>query len=162
MYVAITRARERLYLTRAQSRMLHGQVRYGLRSRFIEEIPPNLCRWLSSNTLGRADWTPPHQRSIPSSAAAVGATFQAASTSWAGAAGEAATFGSAQSSGPESRSRGVPAFPFRIGQAVQHEKFGSGVVLQCEGGGNDARVQVNFRDAGTKWLALGYARLVSL
>ena len=39
MYVAVTRARQRLYLSFAQSRMLHGQTRYNLRSRFLEEIP---------------------------------------------------------------------------------------------------------------------------
>jgi DNA helicase-2/ATP-dependent DNA helicase PcrA len=49
--------------------------------------------------------------------------------------------------------------PFRIGQSVSHAKFGAGVVLKCEGSGGDARVQVNFRDAGVKWLALGFARL---
>ncbi len=47
MYVAITRARQRLTLTRAESRMLHGQVRYGMRSRFIEEIPEALCKYLT-------------------------------------------------------------------------------------------------------------------
>src|SRR5690606_37204855 len=47
MYVAITRARERLYLTLAQSRMLHGQTRYALRSRFLEEIPEQHVKWLS-------------------------------------------------------------------------------------------------------------------
>jgi len=47
MYVAITRARRRLYLTHAQMRMLHGQMRYGLASRFLEEIPESLVRSLS-------------------------------------------------------------------------------------------------------------------
>ncbi len=47
MYVAITRARRRLYLTHAGMRMLHGQMRYGLASRFLEEIPENLVRSLS-------------------------------------------------------------------------------------------------------------------
>ena len=46
MYVAITRARKRLYLSYAGSRMLHGQPRYGIVSRFIEEIPPPLCKWI--------------------------------------------------------------------------------------------------------------------
>src|SRR5205814_7592191 len=46
MYVAITRARKRLYLSYAGSRMLHGQPRYGIVSRFVEEIPPQLCKWI--------------------------------------------------------------------------------------------------------------------
>jgi DNA helicase-2/ATP-dependent DNA helicase PcrA len=46
MYVAITRARKRLYLSYAGSRMLHGQPRYGIVSRFVEEIPAELCKWI--------------------------------------------------------------------------------------------------------------------
>jgi len=47
----------------------------------------------------------------------------------------------------------------RLGQRVRHGKFGEGVVLNCEGQGSHARVQVNFERAGTKWLVLGYAHL---
>ena len=48
---------------------------------------------------------------------------------------------------------------WRIGQSVQHAKFGLGIIIDAEGRGSDARVQVNFRDAGVKWLALEYAKL---
>ena len=48
---------------------------------------------------------------------------------------------------------------FRIGQNVMHAKFGTGVIVNAEGRGADARVQVNFRHAGLKWLALEFARL---
>ncbi|HBR98338.1 MAG TPA: DNA helicase II, partial [Gammaproteobacteria bacterium] len=47
----------------------------------------------------------------------------------------------------------------RIGQRVQHRKFGQGVVLGCEGQGSHARVQVNFEECGSKWLVLAYANL---
>src|SRR5690554_2992921 len=47
MYVSVTRARQRLYLSFAQSRMLHGQSRYNLKSRFLEEIPEPLLKWLT-------------------------------------------------------------------------------------------------------------------
>src|SRR5208282_4380599 len=47
MYVAITRARRRLYLSFAQSRLLHGQTRYGLQSRFLSELPPESTKWLT-------------------------------------------------------------------------------------------------------------------
>ena len=47
MYVAITRARRRLYLTFAQTRMLHGQTRYHIQSRFLDEVPKDLVQWLS-------------------------------------------------------------------------------------------------------------------
>ncbi|MEO7726914.1 MAG: DNA helicase II, partial [Burkholderiales bacterium] len=49
--------------------------------------------------------------------------------------------------------------PWRIGQNVTHPKFGAGVIVNAEGRGNDARVQVNFHRNGTKWLALEYAKL---
>ena len=47
MYVALTRAKRRLYVTHAQSRMLHGQVRYNIASRFLDELPRELVAWLS-------------------------------------------------------------------------------------------------------------------
>jgi DNA helicase-2/ATP-dependent DNA helicase PcrA len=47
----------------------------------------------------------------------------------------------------------------RLGQRVRHQKFGEGVILNCEGQGAHARVQVNFESAGTKWLVLSYANL---
>jgi DNA helicase II / ATP-dependent DNA helicase PcrA len=52
-----------------------------------------------------------------------------------------------------------PALSWRVGQSVRHAKFGLGVIIDAEGRGDDARVQVNFRDAGVKWLALEYAKL---
>jgi DNA helicase-2/ATP-dependent DNA helicase PcrA len=48
---------------------------------------------------------------------------------------------------------------FRIGQTVMHAKFGLGVIVNAEGGGNDARVQINFGNCGMKWLALSVAKL---
>jgi DNA helicase-2/ATP-dependent DNA helicase PcrA len=55
MYVAITRARTRLYLSFAQQRLLHGQTRYGLASRFLDELPPPLLKWLSPKIGARLD-----------------------------------------------------------------------------------------------------------
>ena len=51
--------------------------------------------------------------------------------------------------------------PWRIGQNVVHPKFGAGVIVNAEGRGSDARVQVNFHRNGTKWLALEYAKLTA-
>jgi DNA helicase-2/ATP-dependent DNA helicase PcrA len=125
MYVAITRARRRLYLTHAQSRMLHGQTRYHIASRFLDEVPRELIEWLS----------PQRRRGI---------TFDAAEWGAIHAAPQATP----------------PAPAWRIGQSVRHAKFGLGVIIDAEGRGDDARVQVNFRDTGVKWLALEYAKLV--
>jgi DNA helicase-2/ATP-dependent DNA helicase PcrA len=125
MYVALTRARRRLYLTFAQSRMLHGQTRYNVASRFLGEIPTALLKRVNA----------PVTRGFAGGAFGIPAR---ASTP----AAETATAGG-----------------WRVGQGVMHPKFGHGVIIAAEGRGADARVQVNFRDTGVKWLALEYARL---
>ncbi|MFU2487425.1 UvrD-helicase domain-containing protein [Thauera sp. WH-1] len=138
MYVAVTRARERLYLSFAQSRMLHGQTRYNLRSRFLEEIPAELTKWL----------TPPSPRSAPGGAMAGmgGGYFK-------------------PSPAPAQVQRAArPSFAtlpngLRIGQSVSHAKFGQGVIVAAEGSGSDAKVQINFGPAGVKWLLLGVAKI---
>jgi DNA helicase-2/ATP-dependent DNA helicase PcrA len=125
MYVAITRARRRLYITHTQTRMLHGQTRYNIASRFIDEIPAELVQWLSQRTRRGAYVTGVVERGI------------------------AQTMPVRTPSAPD----------WRIGQSVKHAKFGLGVIIDAEGRGADARVQVNFRDTGVKWLALEYAKL---
>ncbi len=128
MYVAMTRARRRLYLSFAQSRMLHGQTRYHIASRFLDEIPPSCMKWLQST---------PHK------SLAVNQVMTASSNS-------------------SYSSQKFPSHGWKIGQNVAHAKFGTGVIIQCEGSGSDARVQVNFDQVGTKWLLLEYAKLTAI
>ena len=133
MYVALTRARRRLYLSLAQSRMLHGQTRYNIASSFLREIPEALVRRINRvprHPVFHAD----NRRGEP-----VGAAPSSARASY----------------------EADPGSPWRIGQNVVHPKFGAGVIVNAEGRGADARVQVNFRDAGSKWLALEYAKLTA-
>jgi DNA helicase-2/ATP-dependent DNA helicase PcrA len=59
MYVAVTRARRRLYLSHAQSRMLHGQVRYGIPSRFLDEIPEALLKRLNATPIAKPSYSTP-------------------------------------------------------------------------------------------------------
>jgi len=124
MYVAITRARTRLYLSFAQNRMLHGQTRYNVASRFIDEIPAGIVKWLTLRyggaKLDDVVWAPELKKPL---------------------------------------SQKVPDHGFRIGQAVVHAKFGQGVIVNAEGSGSDARLQINFGRQGMKWLALEYAKL---
>ena len=114
MYVAITRARRRLYLSFAQSRMLHGQVSYAMPSSFLRELPDNLLHWITPKVAQRnafaQSYTP--QREMP-----VAALLQ----------------------------RSATTSDWRSGQAVFHTKFGEGMIVNLEGNGADARVQVNFR-----------------
>ena len=122
MYVAMTRAMRRLYLSHSQMRMLHGQTRYNIESRFIDEIPDKLLKRLNVAKQQAAYVAPRAQVNVNSTLSVGG---------------------------------------FKIGQQVSHAKFGLGVIVQAEGRGNDARLQVNFRDAGIKWLALEYAKLTN-
>ncbi len=136
MYVALTRARRRLYLTLAQSRMLHGQTRYHIRSRFFDEIPEPLLRRVNA----------PPMRGMGSS----------------GMGGGMVPFGGFGGyTGATSATAAATASGWRVGQNVTHPKFGAGVIVNAEGRGADARVQVNFRDSGLKWLALEYAKLTA-
>ena len=132
MYVALTRARRRLYLSFAQSRLLHGQIRYNIPSRFLQEIPDSLLKWLQ-----------------PLQKAPVGNYPSIAS-------------GPSPGQGMRNQepvARDSAASRWRVGQNVVHAKFGAGVIISCEGNGADARVEVKFGRAGTKWLLLEYAKL---
>ena len=135
MYVALTRARRRLYLSLAQCRMLHGQTRYGIASRFFNEIPENLMRRV--NAKPRARGFRADERAGPGIVSLGSKGVTAAPTSL----------------------NAEPSILWRIGQNVVHPKFGSGVIVSAEGRGADARVQVNFRNTGLKWLVLEYAKL---
>ena len=149
MYVAITRARKRLYLSYAGSRMLHGQPRYGIVSRFVDEIPPQLCKWIVLPEKKQFNW---------------GTTPINANRGWGTGGGRAPRADSDRYSTAQ-RARfemeRPDEHPFAIGQNVHHAKFGEGVVLNFEGRGLDARVQVRFKAEGTKWLALQYAKLTA-
>ncbi len=135
MYVAVTRARQRLYISFAQTRMLHGQTRYNIASRFLDEIPQELLKWL---TPPRAQWR--------------GSGFPVAGFEFED------TARSARFDAPNARPARADS-GLRVGQTVTHAKFGQGVILSAEGGGSDARVQVNFGRQGVKWLALSIAKL---
>ena len=138
MYVAITRARKRLYLSHAQSRILHGQTRYNLRSRFFDELPEDTLKWLSPKA-GAGGF-----------GGAYRPTLRAA---WNDApAAPAVPFTPAVQAS-------APSHGLRVGQSVFHTKFGEGVILTLEGQGTDARAQVRFHRHGPKWLALNIAKL---
>jgi len=115
-YVGITRAMEKLMITYAESRRLHGSETLNTPSRFIREIPVELLQEVRlHSTVARP----------------VSSMMQAQ----------------------------VPDTELSLGQQVYHQIFGEGVVLNFEGRGASARVQVNFDTDGTKWLVLQYANL---
>ena len=149
MYVAITRARRRLYLSHSQTRMLHGQTRYNLKSRFFEELPEHTLKWITPPRSAFADpqtsrrdaWQNPAWQNNP----------------WGGGAATAAApvvQRAAPTSGPNAW--------VRSGVQVFHTKFGEGTVISLEGLGDDARAQVKFGRHGIKWLALSVAKLTQI
>jgi len=128
-YVGITRAKHKLYLSHAESRRLHGEINLCRPSRFVREIPKSLIEEVRLKSA----------ISRPS----VGG----------------AHLGRSNPSGNLDGSVEVPQTSLSLGQRVIHGKFGEGVVLNYEGQGTSARVQVNFDSAGSKWLVLSYAKL---
>jgi DNA helicase-2/ATP-dependent DNA helicase PcrA len=173
MYVAITRARRRLHLSFAQSRMLHGQTRYGLPSRFLDELPPAVVErvltrpaqprgmggaaawegdgWGSGRGASRTGAHGPGQgggarRPAPGPVPAWAAPLAARSGPVPGVAGS--------DGGAAGNGTGL-----RVGQGVRHARFGEGVVVRLAGSGSDARAVINFGAIGTKELLLTVARL---
>lgn len=145
MYVAITRARKRLYLSYSQTRLLHGQTRYNVKSRFFEELPEHALKWLT-----------PKNQSFGGSAFGYGMGYPTSRTSgYPGGYGRSESFASP----PVPAQKAAPEHGLRPGMQVFHAKFGEGTVLTLEGSGQDARAHINFPRHGHKWLALSVAKL---
>lgn len=147
MYVAITRARQRLYLSFSQTRMLHGQTRYNVKSRFFDELPEATLKWIT-----------PRQQGFGSGYAR---QYQEA---WSRGSGLGSIVGAGRveprpASSYPMPSKAAAGHGLRVGQSVFHTKFGEGVIVTLEGSGEDARAQVNFGRHGMKWLALSVAKL---
>ena len=123
-YVGITRAMERLVITYAETRRMHGNENFNTPSRFIREIPTELLEEVRLHTT----ITRP-----------------------------AMVAGGGLGGGAEIVDTGL-----NLGQRVYHQVFGEGVVLNFEGRGSNARVEVNFDDEGSKWLVVQYANLQAM
>jgi DNA helicase II / ATP-dependent DNA helicase PcrA len=154
MYVAITRARKRLYLSHSQTRMLHGQTRYNLKSRFFDELPEDALKWISPKT---SSFGSGFNSAINSGA------YQAYNTSARGQFLGANSGNLERFASPTvPLQKEAPAHGLRAGMQVFHPKFGEGKLLTLEGLGDDAKAQVNFPRHGVKWLALSVAKLTPI
>lgn len=145
MYVAITRARRRLYLSHSQTRLLHGQTRYNVKSRFFDELPEHALKWLT-----------PKNQSFGGSSFGYGMGYPTSRGS-----GTSSSYGRSETfaSPPVPQQKSEPAHGLRPGMKVFHTKFGEGKVLTVEGAGPDARAHIDFPRHGHKWLALAVAKL---
>lgn len=132
-YVGITRAKERLYLTHARTRMLYGSTSHNAPSPFLEEIPPELIEEKRKVVLQQPK--PATQR-----AAKPKKTFD-------------------HSFGPAVKKPAAPAGSYRVGDTVGHKLFGTGVVLSVQPMGNDTLLEIAFDKAGTKKLMANFAQL---
>ena len=131
-YVGVTRAMSKLYICHTESRRLHGEINLCRPSRFIKEIPNDLVEEIRLKS------------SI--SRPAVGGS----------------RLGQNNVAKSLNGSVEVPDTDLSLGQRVLHAKFGEGVILNYEGQGSSARVQVSFDDVGSKWLVLSFAKLQSI
>lgn len=138
-YVGITRAKQKLYLSYAESRRLHGNEQYHRPSRFLNEIPKELLEEVrlktnisrpmyTGSSYSHKNYTPPHQHIRPTTTPVYSAQPQEING-------------------------------LRLGQRVVHPTFGEGVILSYEGQGAHARIQVKFSQVGAKWLVAAYAKL---
>jgi DNA helicase-2/ATP-dependent DNA helicase PcrA len=134
-YVGITRARERLYLTRAHLRSQWGQTAYNPASRFLDEVPSTVVDWQRSES------------SVASTPAIASVTARVASTP------------RGRSAGPGLR----PVVHLEVGDRVTHDAFGLGTVTATRGDGESAQAEVDFgAGTGSKWLLLRYAPVEKL
>lgn len=129
MYVAITRAKKKLYITRCKSRFLYGERRYAIPSRFIEEM--GLTKRIEKTT------------SRPSYSSTVGAN---------------STFSGLQSFIAKAQAKKTTrAQDYKVGDRVEHTRFGEGVIIKIEILGGDQYAQIDFDSVGVKQLALKFA-----
>ena len=145
-YVAITRAKEELYIFHAESRMIFGMTNRNRVSRFVEEIPETLVE---------------HTRSRDYSARPV------SMPSFGGAKpfGEAPKTKSVAEAGgftPKPRVKPEPAGTYRVGDTVLHKAFGTGLIVSATPMANDTLLEVAFDKVGTKKLFANFARLTKV
>lgn len=145
-YVAITRAKEELYIFHAESRMIFGMTNRNRVSRFVEEIPEMLIE---------------HTRSRDYSARPV------SMPSFGGAKpfGEAPKTKSVAEAGgftPKPRVKPAPAGTYRVGDTVLHKAFGTGLIVSATPMANDTLLEVAFDKVGTKKLFANFARLTKV
>ncbi|NJP82514.1 DNA helicase PcrA, partial [Streptomyces sp. AA8] len=146
-YVGITRARERLFLTRASMRSAWGQPSYNPPSRFLEEIPDQYVQW---------------RRTGPAKPSA-----SVNSIGSGGGAGSGITSGfTSRKAGPSGfatrRAKDRPVVALAVGDRVTHDSFGLGTVVGVKGSGDNAEATVDFGEEKPKRLLLRYAPVEKL
>ncbi|MEW1660040.1 MULTISPECIES: DNA helicase PcrA [unclassified Streptomyces] len=151
-YVGITRARERLYITRATMRSAWGQPSYNPPSRFLEEIPDAYVDW---------------RRTGPATpSASMGGLSSGGSSGGFGGGGIGASLSSTRAKGPSGfatrRTKDRPVVSLAVGDRVTHDSFGLGTVVTVKGSGDNAEATIDFGGEKPKRLLLRYAPVEKL
>ncbi|MFI2607007.1 DNA helicase PcrA [Kitasatospora sp. NPDC018619] len=158
-YVGLTRARERLYLTRSVLRSAWGQPAYNPASRFLEEIPETLVEWKRTGAAQA-----PAQRGYSSGSSwgksSSGGGSPRSSSSPSSAARPKAGWGQSARRGGQAVEREVVSLA--VGDRVTHDSFGLGTVVAVTGVGDRAQATVDFGTDGRKQLLLRYAPVEKL
>ena len=148
VYVGITRAKRKLYLTNAYSRMLYGRVQRNQPSQFVDEINDDLIKFENADGSGKA---------------------KAMNTPFAKAASQATTFASQRrahglthSAKQESTGTGADKQSWKVGDKVQHKKWGQGMVVSVNGSGNDMELDIAFPNEGVKRLLAQFAPITKV
>ena len=147
-YVGITRAKRKLYLTNAYSRMLYGRVQRNQPSQFVEEINDDLIKFENADSSSKA---------------------KSMNTPFAKAAAQATTFtaqrrahGLKHSAKQESTGTGADKKAWKVGDKVQHKKWGQGMVVSVNGSGNDMELDIAFPNEGVKRLLAQFAPITKV
>ncbi|MFK8019071.1 MAG: DNA helicase II [Pseudomonadales bacterium] len=150
-YVGITRAMEKLHISYAESRRLHGSDTYNTQSRFVREIPQELVQEVRMKSAV--------QRPVNYgySGGYSGGYDSGGNKTGASSKNKSKTSLSEHTAVTDQSGQG-----FALGQRVQHKVFGEGVVLNFNGNGNNTRIEVNFDAKGRKELVLALAKLEAL
>jgi DNA helicase II / ATP-dependent DNA helicase PcrA len=165
MYVAITRARKRLWLTFAARRMVHGQSRYSRKSDFFDDLPEADLHWLTPKNNG---YNSPYKQALQGSSWGRDSEGDAVSNAprWGKTDtqkryDDADTGRGAQVFADKILAKQAvdPGYLWRVGQQVRHARFGEGTIVALEGRGDDARARINFTSVGSKVLILIMAKL---
>ncbi|MFG2880415.1 DNA helicase PcrA [Streptomyces sp. NPDC048337] len=159
-YVGITRARERLYLTRSSMRSAWGTPSYNPPSRFLEEIPDQYLTWKRTGAAQRPAGP------MRSSGSGYGSSGSGGGRTSFGTSPEAFLSSSRTKSGPSGfatrRAADKPVIALAVGDRVTHDQFGLGTVMEVKGAGADAQATIDFGDDKPKRLLLRYAPVQKL
>ncbi|WP_030712752.1 DNA helicase PcrA [Streptomyces sp. NRRL S-237] len=157
-YVGITRARERLYLTRSSMRSAWGTPSYNPPSRFLEEIPAEYLQWKRTGATQKP--------AGPMRSSGYGSSSSGSGRATFGTSPEAFLSSSRTKSGPSGfatrRAADKPVIALVVGDRVTHDQFGLGTVMEVKGAGADAQATIDFGDDKPKRLLLRYAPVQKL